>query len=421
MVIVTGMFPVRCARGFAGLFMLFSIAFSIHGQVTVYQNSATPEAVVGNFSMEYGDEVMLTGTARIITRLRFEYGGSFYPNSDETARVRIYANDGAYWKGNTDYATPKTLLWESPMFPILTGFNTKDLVVPSIRVPDHFTWTIQFYGLSMSALAITPDPTIIGDYAGLSFYGLAETGASFNDFWQFLTGGWTPVRVPTVVKNNFSASVTAIPEAIVPTLQVTKTATGLKLSWPRAAVGYRLQSQSEAGSEWVSFSGGSFVIGDQYQANVSSSSELSLFRLRKAPVAAELMVTTNIDGTVRANWTSSALGKVLQSSVDGTFWRDENTPAATTAAEFEVLMPASAQGRVFRLREETKAASIEILRNGAGLLLRWPAEATGYKVQSKSPTDTSWTYVTMTPPVNGIYFEVTLSATAESQIFRLVQ
>jgi hypothetical protein len=417
------MSPVRFVKGFAQVLILASFVFSLHSQVTVYQDSATPEAVVGNYSMEYGDEVMLTGTARILTKLRFEYGGSFFSNGDEQARVRIYANNGSNWKGNADYTTPGTLLWESPLFPVLTGYNTKDLLVPSIRVPDRFTWTIQFYGLSMSTLSPTPDPTIIGDYSGLSFYGLAEIGASFNDFWQLLTEGWTPVRVGTVVKNNFAASVTALQEVIVPTLTITKMPTTLKFTWPRAALGYKLQGQSDVDGEWADVGTFSFVVGDQYQCNLSLSNGFTLFRLRKPLIAAEPTVVTNLDGTIKVSWPSSAFGKVLQSkaSEEATFWGDETTPAGTTAANFEVTLPSTSKGRVFRLREETKAASIEIIPQSTNLLLRWPAEAAGYRVQSRPAAEGTWTYLSSPISKEDAYFTVQVPIASEGEVFRLVQ
>lgn len=418
------MLPVRIAKLLSLALMLAAFVLPLYSQVTVYQDSATPEGgVVGNYLVEYGDEVNLTGTARIVTRLRFEYGGSFVPNGDEQARVRIYANDGPIWKGNASYVMPGTLLWESPIFSITNQFTVKDLAVPSIRVPSTFTWTIQIYGLTMSFASPT-DPNIIDDFAGLSFYGLAEIGTSYNDFWQLLPVGWTPVRVGTVVKNNFSASVTAVQEVIAPDLQVTNTSTSLRLSWPKGSIGYALQSQSEPGGEWVNVESIAVLIGDRYQCNVPKPAGFALFRLKKAPIATALSVAAGTNGMVKITWPSSALGKVLQSkgTVGAAFWTDEFTPAAANGGNFEVNIPANSPQRIFRLRDETKTAALQLIQDGPNLRLRWPAEATGLRLQSKPSVEANiWGLVSSPVAQNGGYFEATVPIGSGTEIFRLVR
>ena len=142
-------------------------------------------------------------------------------------------------------------LWESQLFIIRTGFHTQEVPVPSIPVPERFTWTIQFYGLSMRTGISTGNPAITNDFAGLLFYGLASIGLTYNDFWQRLPNvGWTPVEVLGVPKNNFACQVTSLPEAIPPKLTIRKDGNRTVVVWLQTFTRYTLQSKLGLDGEW---------------------------------------------------------------------------------------------------------------------------------------------------------------------------
>src|SRR4051812_19575939 len=177
--------------------------------VVVYEDSADYTGKFNLSANEYGEEIVLSGNARYITQFAFEYVGNFVAQGDETARLRFYSNTGPSWLGatNTGYLTPAaTPLWET-VVPISSGFNTASITVPYVNVPSRFTWTIQFFGLTMSA----------SDNAGLLFYGQPTTGSSFNDYWELLTTGWWLEKYLDIPVNNFAAKIMAVAALPPPT------------------------------------------------------------------------------------------------------------------------------------------------------------------------------------------------------------
>jgi hypothetical protein len=345
-------------RRWLPLFAAGWIVLSTNAQVIVYRNATTYEDSVGDYLEEYGDQIDLIGTARVLTKIQFEYLGEFYAQGDETARLRIYANDGPFWKGNPDYATPGTILWESGTFGISNGFHVVQLVVPSIRAPDTITWTVQFFGLSMRTGIVTPDPTITSDTAGLLFYGNPDIGLNYNDFWQRLADGWGPVKITDILRNNFGASVTAISEALI----------GQTIPPPGA------------------------------------------------------LTITAQNGLLYVRWPASSTGYVLQSKPSGASadWTDEETPAIPFGTQFEVVVMAQTPQQIFRLREETKAAKLEIAPDGINLRLRWPAAAKGYTLQSSDAAG-DWIDLNTPTTATGNYFETIIAKGPGPKLFRLVQ
>jgi hypothetical protein len=407
------------------LVVVFLCTLPVRSQVTVYQNGADPAGVAAQEAVEYGDEVNLVGSARILSKIRFEYFGDFYPDGDETVCLRIYANNGPLWKGSTDYPTPGTLLWESGFFPIQPGGAVKELPVPSIRVQDRFTWTVEFGGLSMKTNVVTLNPNVTNDYAGLLFYGNAEIGSSFNDFWERLTNGWTPVRVQSVAHNNFGVAVTALAEAVIPKLTVeTYRMNYVLVKWPRAASDYKLQFKTKVSGSWFNVSAAPAVVGDYYNRVLDLSSGMAFFRLTQVAPPEPTLSITNEGKFVRVSWPGASSGFVLQSkeSPGAAIWKDEYTPAAAVSNRFEVLLVRDSFEEVFRLREETKAASMEILPGGTNSLkIRWPATAKGYALQSKPAVGAQfWTFEGRPTNAVGNYFEVTLPVGEENKVFRLV-
>ena len=174
----------------------------------VFDNSQT---YLGKFStniVEYGDEIILAGSARTITTFQFEYYGDFLRTGDETARIRFYKNDGP---GNdcANCPSPGTLLFDSGIFPVFSGLNTVPISGISVEVPTDFTWTVEFSGLSGEA----------GDQAGLLFYNPPSIGKSFADYWKKTADGWHLFSF-TGFKANFGARVIAFPD---PPLLITAT------------------------------------------------------------------------------------------------------------------------------------------------------------------------------------------------------
>ena len=186
----TGMIALGCA----GFFTVTNAQFV--SEEIVYDNILGP--VTGQYptTAEYGDELTLASDGRKITRFDFEYLGQFEPNGDETCVVRFYANDG---EKVLQSSSPGTLLYESEPFTIFPDFNTATIDKLAVEVPDVFTYTVEFEGLSGRstdrASLLLRDPVLIGK--------------SFDDFWVNLANGWTPWRFNGDPIANFACRVTA--------------------------------------------------------------------------------------------------------------------------------------------------------------------------------------------------------------------
>jgi hypothetical protein len=172
------------------------------GKTLVYDNSKTYLERFATETVEYGDELNLVGSAREVTDFVFRYFGDFTQTGDELARIRFYKNDVPL---SQNQIAPGTLLWTSTLFGLNPGNNTKTLPVPNLVVPNNFTFTIEFYGMSMQA----------GDRAGLLMYDPPTAGSSFNDFWRRRSATeWRLAQYPDV-RNNFAARVFAVPEPAI--------------------------------------------------------------------------------------------------------------------------------------------------------------------------------------------------------------
>lgn len=180
----------------------------------VYDNSATPvltsEGIPrAQFSVaEFGDEIQLRpGLARIVTQFLFEYYGDFIKQGDERVRVRFYENNGRV-AGTTQSGqpilAPGRLLYDSGPKPLEPGYHSMDLPGLDVTVPDSFTWSVQFLGLSGN----------VGDRAGLLLYHPPTVGASFTDFWLLVDQEWQGFLIRDennrVVPANFGARVIAV-------------------------------------------------------------------------------------------------------------------------------------------------------------------------------------------------------------------
>jgi|GEM_PF-1045469 len=190
------------------------------GQQVIYNNTSQPlrgsdgNLIKASINTEYGEEIVLGGTARQVQEFAFEYFAQTATQGDEFARVKFYREDAGGWiqpngLPSTDYLLPGSVIWDSGLFPVQEGYNSKDFTVEfankTVIVPNAFIWSIQFYGISQTT----------GDKAGLLYYYFPTVGLSYNDIWEKRANGWTPTANDNLAKNNFNAYLVAVPEPSV--------------------------------------------------------------------------------------------------------------------------------------------------------------------------------------------------------------
>ena len=170
----------------------------------VYDNSSDP--VLGTFvpedtSLEFGDQIVLSGGASLVTEFRLEY---FSSDAAGTGVIRFRANDGAVdlmGGFETGQLEPSTLLYESASFPLQADFNTLEITGLSIPVPaDMFTFTIEFSDVPNT------------QNVGLLLRNPPVVGSSFDDVWvRPENGDWALRQIPLTTAN-LAAQVVAVPE-----------------------------------------------------------------------------------------------------------------------------------------------------------------------------------------------------------------
>lgn len=204
--------------------LLLSGAHAQGSGEVVYDNTQNSKLKSPQFTTrEYGDEISLAGTARIVTTFVFEYFGNITPGNSPTAAavIRFYENNGSLYDGK--YPRPGSLLWESDPLPLLRNlvptdgnYNLATIPVPNITVTDTLTWTVQFSGLTggNSAVLTISDPVSIGKQLPGFPPGTFVTG-SYNDYWEkadpFNADSWA-LKSGGGTDFNFFAKVTAVPE-----------------------------------------------------------------------------------------------------------------------------------------------------------------------------------------------------------------
>lgn len=233
----------------------------------VYDNSTTYLETDYESTNEYGDEVILEGTSRVVTEIQLEYYADFVRSGDELLRLRFYANTGPIWNGHADYRMPASPPLYEDTFQVSTGFQVLVVTVPNILVPDHFTWTAQFLGISQATTT---------DRAGLLMFDPPSVGQSFDDFWELLPEGWAPLA-RTDVKNNFGARILAIPGA--PTLTISKSGNNVVISWPTTA-NFVLQSNANLSTTpWTPVNQTPTIMGSNSQVTLPIGAANLFFRL----------------------------------------------------------------------------------------------------------------------------------------------
>ena len=184
------------SHGWAGLVVVLGWCVNSGQAETVYDNVGTTNSQPTYFpsTIEYGDEIRLGGIGREVRQFRTEYFGDLPATNAATARIRFYANDGP-----GRYPSPATLLFESDAFPVLAGYNSIALDDLEVAVPDIFTFTVEFSGLTGA----------VGQQAGLLLYDPPSAGFSYDDFWMRTGTNWTLFRLNIGVKANFAARFSA--------------------------------------------------------------------------------------------------------------------------------------------------------------------------------------------------------------------
>ena len=173
---------------------LLSSAIAGQAQTQVIYNN-TGDPVLGTYaptdnSLEFGDQIILDGDARVITEFRLEYYSS---EAAGDAIVRFRSNTGSNLE-------PAEILFETDHIPLEANFNT--IEIEGIGVPisgDTFTFTIEF------DVAGTQD-------VGLILRNPPSIGSSFDDVWvQADTGDWATRNIPLATAN-LAAQTGAVPE-----------------------------------------------------------------------------------------------------------------------------------------------------------------------------------------------------------------
>jgi hypothetical protein len=198
----------------------------LQADTLVYDNSTTKLNLTYGSAFEFGDEVSLSGTDRLLTSLIFEYFGRDF-SGNEAVKLRLYANDGAFTGSVPDAQRPSTELystgWESIGETFGDGLTLAyDLSSANIVVPNTFTWTVEFQGIEA------------GEFAGLELYNPPTTGMSYDDFWEKDgSGNWVQRFSEFGTPMNFGVRVTAVPEPAVSTLLALGGFAGLIAFWRR--------------------------------------------------------------------------------------------------------------------------------------------------------------------------------------------
>lgn len=178
-------------------------AAALHAEV-VYNNGVSYS---GNYlnpgSQEVGDEVILGGASRLLSHFTFEYYGANF-SGNEQYRIRFYNNDGTAFGGGI--FAPGSSFFDSglqslgaPTDPSNRNTYDLDLSGESITLPNSFTWTIQFSGVTG------------GETAGVTLYNPPAVGLGYDDFWLNNGAAWE-LRGTNPTAFNFGSTITAVPE-----------------------------------------------------------------------------------------------------------------------------------------------------------------------------------------------------------------
>ena len=186
----------RVPRFFFGAFAVGAfvlLAQNVQSQVLYSDTNTSQNGNYNYFNSEAGNEVVLAGTSftDLITNFQFQFDftGSGNPSGNEKADLRFYANNGPLVDG---YPSPGTVLYDSGTFSI-GGFTSGTVAIfnqtalnGGVVVPQDFTWTVTFSGLSGS------------ENAGLALYSPETIGSSYSDAWVRTNSGSWALQVAVI-------------------------------------------------------------------------------------------------------------------------------------------------------------------------------------------------------------------------------
>ncbi len=161
----------------------------------IYDNTTTFKNAIAFDVAQLGNEVQAAGSARYVDDLQIGVNAQGSPGT-ANLQAFLYANDGSG-------GAPGTMLWESALMtavPITVGNDLISFVVPDVKVPDAFTWTLQ---ISNSQ-----------PLAGISVFDPPTTGAILHS-WFGTPGSWTSDD-GAGADGHFMARITAASSAAVP-------------------------------------------------------------------------------------------------------------------------------------------------------------------------------------------------------------
>ena len=273
---------------------------------------------------EVGDEIILGGTARYLSRFTLEYwGASANGNTFQgpvTARLRFYRNNGPAFNG---YATPGAVLYDSGNFAVnptaratltFNDFVTDAIVPLTGPLPNSFTWSLQFSGMQGQ------------DQAGIDLFSPAVVGIDYPDYWERVDNNWelkassdsvpldfaalayasqVAVTVVSTVTNfdicpgytatrawlaadpcgntstcSQTVTVQELPGAI--SLTVERQDQSVVISWPITSCNYTLQQTTSLNTpNWVAAVGQSRIINNRHVFVTDATGPMRYFRLIK--------------------------------------------------------------------------------------------------------------------------------------------
>lgn len=191
---------------------LVMVATTFIAQAEIVYNNSTGDSNIrlNPGTREIGDEIVLGGSARMITDFTFQYWGENFFGDDEEARVRFYLNDGPNSPAGPQ--VPSTLFYDSDWFSIsetprstliITDFITGAIVPLNGLLPESFTWTVRFRGVD----------AIDGESAGVDLYNPPTVGGNYLEYWENTgPGGWEYRGETNGIALNFGARISAVPE-----------------------------------------------------------------------------------------------------------------------------------------------------------------------------------------------------------------
>ncbi len=169
---------------------------------------------------EVGDEIILTpDTPRLLGSFSFEYFGDNF-SGDETARIRFFENNGPLDPYDGTSHLPNTLLFDSGPFSVTGGnhqwVTLNNLASQNIQLPDSFTWSIVFSGVSATeaagVLLYNPGGTVSGSQV---LYSPPAVGGNYYEFWVNEGTPETPAWSLQYLESypiEFGAEITVVPE-----------------------------------------------------------------------------------------------------------------------------------------------------------------------------------------------------------------